>query len=52
MDPETGEPVRDSNGLCIKCDPGKSQGSKGIRQSLINLCKSPMMIHKIRPSVY
>ena len=28
-----------------------SQGSKGIRQLPINLCTSPMSIHKITPSV-
>ena len=27
------------------------QGSKGIRQWPINLCKSPMIMHKITPSV-
>ncbi len=30
---------------------GYNQGSKGIRQWPIYLCTSPMMIHKITPSV-
>ena len=30
---------------------GNNQGAKGIRQCLINLCTSPMIIHKITPSV-
>ena len=29
----------------------KNQGSKGIRQLVINLCTSTMMIHKITPSL-
>ena len=29
----------------------KNKRSKGIRQCPINLCTSPMMVHKIAPSV-
>ena len=32
-------------------EEGKKQVSKGIIQWPINLCTSPMMIHKITPSV-
>ena len=31
---------------------GSTQGSKGIRQRLVNWCKSPIMIQKISPTVY